>query len=88
MKILEKTNVNVVKWGNGNGIRIPRSYLTKLGIRENETIEISLLENGISIKKKENYLVNRLEDFYGKHIEDIYVRSEEIEEVPVGEEVW
>jgi len=47
-----------------------------------------LLENGISIKKKENYLVNRLEDFYGKHIEDIYVRSEEIEEVPVGEEVW
>lgn len=89
MKTLEKSNAQIVKWGNGQGIRIPKSYLIKLGIKENEPVELSLSEDGIKIKKKSHPLAKHLEEFYGKPLKDIYVISEEeSEEVPVGEEVW
>lgn len=88
MIVLEKTSVQVVKWGNGQGIRIPKTYLTRLGIEENEPLELSLLEDGIKIKKKSHPLTKRLEEFYGKSLQDIYVNSEEEVETPLEDEVW
>jgi antitoxin MazE len=84
----------IQKWGNSQGIRIPKAFLEALGMRENDTVDLSRVDNNIVITKVEpkkyNNLSERLEDFYGKPIDEIYVESEtEISTgSPVGGEMW
>lgn len=40
----------ISQWGNSKAIRLPKSYLDLLGLKENDKIEISLVENAIMIK--------------------------------------
>jgi len=44
--------VVVSKWGNSPAIRLPKSYLQKLGIKENDTVKISIRGNLITIEKQ------------------------------------
>jgi antitoxin MazE len=84
----------IQKWGNSQGIRIPKAFLDALGMMENDTVELNRIDDNIVItkveQKKYNNLSERLEAFYGKPIEDIFVESEpEISSgSPVGSEVW
>ena len=39
------------KWGTSLGVRIPKTILTNLGIKENDKVEIQNKGNGILIKK-------------------------------------
>jgi antitoxin MazE len=84
--------VPVRKWGNSQAIRIPKNYLDSLGIKENEPVLLSLEDESIVIKKsrKFNSLKERLETFYGKTIDDIFIENtQEIDwGAPEGEEVW
>ena len=90
----EKQNVIVPirKWGNSQGIRIPKKFIENLHIKENESLEMSIVEDSIIIKKckKFNNLQERLESFYGKPIEEIFVES--TEDIswgePTGKEIW
>jgi antitoxin MazE len=84
----------IQKWGNSQGIRIPKAFLDALGMRENDIVELSRVDNDIVVtkveKKRYNNLSERLEAFYGKPIDEIYVESEtEINTGnPVGGEIW
>lgn len=84
----------IQKWGNSQGIRIPKAFLDALGMMENDTVEINRVDENIVITKKEkqryNNLAERLEAFYEKPIDEIYVESDtEISTGnPVGSEVW
>jgi antitoxin MazE len=84
----------IQKWGNSQGIRIPRAFLDALGMKENDIVELSRVDNDIVVtkveKKRYNNLSERLEAFYGKPIDEIYVESEtEINTGnPVGGEIW
>jgi antitoxin MazE len=84
----------IQKWGNSQGIRIPKAFLDALGMMENDTVELSRVDNNIMITKVEQKryksLSERLEAFYEKPIDEIYVDSEtEISTGnPVGGEVW
>ena len=40
----------IQKWGNSQGLRIPKSLLDALGIRENDRVELLQAEDGIHIK--------------------------------------
>lgn len=65
----------IQKWGNSQGIRVPKVLLDALGIRENDRVEL-LQENGaITIRKvtaaPHKTLEERLTAFYGKSIEEI-----------------
>lgn len=84
--------VPVRKWGNSQAIRIPKNYLDSLGIKENEPVLLSLEDESIVIKKsrKFNSLKERLEAFYGKTIDNIFIENtQEIDwGAPEGEEVW
>jgi antitoxin MazE len=62
----------IPKWGNSQGIRIPKAFLDALGM------------------KRYNSLSERLEAFYGKPIDEIYVETgtEISTGSPVGGEVW
>jgi antitoxin MazE len=84
----------IQKWGNSQGIRIPKVFLEALGMKENDTVELSRIDNNIVVTKVETKkysdLSERLEAFYKKPIDEIYVESEaEISTGnPVGGELW
>ena len=41
----------VQKWGNSHGVRLPKTLLEELDIRENDRVEITRQKDTISIKK-------------------------------------
>ena len=41
----------VSKWGNSSAVRLPKPYLQKLGIADNDTVKISIRGNVITIEK-------------------------------------
>ena len=41
----------VSKWGNSSAVRIPKQYLTELGIADNDRVKISKRGNVITIEK-------------------------------------
>lgn len=85
----------IQRWGNSQGIRIPKVLLEALNIRENDRVELVQTEDAITIKKVElrthKTLEERLTEFYGKPIEEIgQIESEsEIQwGAAEGSEVW
>jgi len=41
----------VSKWGNSSAVRLPKPYLQKLGIEDNDTVKVSIRGNVITIEK-------------------------------------
>ena len=83
----------VVKWGNSQGVRIPKAFLKSMEITENDPVDV-ILENERIIIKKSNVVEHktikkRLTEFYG---EDFARKREPQEEInwgaPVGKEIW
>ena len=59
----------VVKWGNGQGIRLPKIILDDLGIRINDKLRMEVKENKIIIEKvdfRHRTLEERAEAYGGK----------------------
>lgn len=85
----------IQKWGNSQGLRIPKVLLDTFGMQENDRVELTQAEDGIRIKKvptaRHKTLEERLTTFYGKSIDEIG-RINEAQEIdwgkPVGEEIW
>lgn len=74
----------IQKWGNSNGLRIPKALLEALGIRENDRVELIQTNDTITIRKAaaapHKTLEERLTAFYGKPVEEIdRIQSEEID---------
>lgn len=83
----------IKRWGNSQGVRLSKEIISSAGLKENDNVEISVNNGIITIKKaKPKYLSlkERLEAFYNKPIDDIYVESSQEVDVGahVGEEVW
>ena len=87
-------NVTLQKWGNSQGIRIPKSILDELGYEENDKMEITTEDDCIilkRVKKKHMTVKERVVEFYAKPLDEIRLpkQSEEIDTGnPVGEEIW
>ncbi len=85
---------NIRRWGNSQGIRLPKEIMSQMDLQENDTIGIKVYDGKIMIEKvnKPKYLnlAERLETFYQKPIEEIYVESVREVDVgdPVGNEQW
>lgn len=85
----------IQKWGNSQGIRIPKSFLESFGLCENDKVDLVEKEEGIVIKKiaqnKHKTIEERLEDFYKLPIEQIRI-DEQLDEMSwgnaAGEEIW
>ncbi|MCL2366369.1 MAG: AbrB/MazE/SpoVT family DNA-binding domain-containing protein [Oscillospiraceae bacterium] len=43
--------VVVSKWGNSSAVRLPKPYLQKLGIENNDTVKVEVRGNMITIEK-------------------------------------
>lgn len=65
----------IQRWGNSNGLRIPKVLLDALGLRENDRVELIQTEDAITIKKAaaapHRSLEERLSAFYGKPVDEI-----------------
>ena len=82
------------RWGNSQGIRLSKELMDKVNLKENDEINITIDSGKIIIEKinKPKYLnlQERLEKFYGKPIDEIYVESTQEVDVgtPKGKEIW
>ena len=41
----------IQKWGNSNGLRLPKTMLEAIGMKENDRVELIQSEDSITIKK-------------------------------------
>lgn len=83
----------IQKWGNSQGIRLPKNVIDAVNMKENDMVNLEVSESTIIIKKtteKYKNLHERLEAFYNKPIDEIHEiePSEEINIEPMGDEVW
>lgn len=83
----------IQKWGNSQGLRIPKVLLEAIGLRENDRVELVQTDDGIQIKKATSVhrtLEDRLIAFYGTPVEQIS-RLDDTEVDwgrPEGHEAW
>ncbi len=77
----------IQRWGNSQGIRIPKALLEALNIRENDRVELEQTKDAITIKKAtapaHKTLEERLTAYYGRPIDQI-TRIENSPEVDWG----
>lgn len=76
--------LEVKKWGNSLGFRIPKDLVAQLRVQEGTRLEVLLTEEGLLLKSKRRR--SRL------NIEDLLENLGPMEEVdwgePQGQEVW
>lgn len=93
-KTVFTTQTVIKKWGNSQGIRLSKELLSQMDLKENDTVEININNGKMLIEKinKPKYLnlKERLEAYYKKPINEIYVESTQEVDVgnPVGDEQW
>lgn len=77
----------IQKWGNSQGIRIPKAFLEALGMMENDLVELHRVDNNIVItkvkEKKELTLEDIFKDYDGEYVAEGFDWGS-----PVGKEVW
>ena len=85
---------NIRRWGNSQGIRLSKEIMSQMNLQENDTIGITIYDGKMTIEKvsKPKYpnLQERLESFYNKPLDKIYIEStQEVDvDTPKGNEVW
>lgn len=78
--------VQVVKWGNGQGVRLPKAVLQSAGIRLNE--ELTLVVEGEKIILDKAFKHRSLEERAAKYCGELGPYEEFDWGEPVGREVW
>ena len=83
----------IVKWGNSQGIRIPKTLLQTVNISETDTVDMEVVNEQIIIKKaavkKHKTTKERLCEFYGDNLKQKPIYQKEIDwGKPVGDETW
>ncbi len=88
------TQTNIRRWGNSQGIRLSKEILTQMNLQEDDAIGINIYDGKMIVEKinKPKYLnlTERLEAFYKKPINEIYVDSTQEVDIgdPKGNEIW
>ncbi len=88
------TQTIIRRWGNSQGIRLSKEILSQMNLKEDDTVGISICDGKMTIEKvnKPKYLnlAERLEAFYKRPIDEIYIESTQEVDVgdPVGNEQW
>jgi antitoxin MazE len=88
-----KMQTTIVKWGNSQGIRIPKTFLKNIHVSENDPVDIILSGEKIIIKKikykKHKTTRERLVEFYGVNFGQKSISQKEIDwGTTVGKEKW
>ena len=76
----------IQKWGNSQGVRIPKFILDAVQLSANETVEIDVADGKIVIKKATESKKNIRELF--SNFDGKYSEKEVDWGKPVGQEIW
>ena len=79
--------VTIQKWGNSQGIRIPKAFLEALGMKENDHVELNRVDDNIVITKVKEKKELTLDEIF-KGYDGEYAAEEFDWGSPVGREVW
>ena len=78
--------VTIQKWGNSQGVRIPKTVLNDLNLSEGQKLDIVIKDKTIVLKtaaKKRKTIQELFANYEGDY------KQEEIDwGVPVGKEIW
>jgi antitoxin MazE len=77
----------IQKWGNSQGIRLPKNFLEELGMQEKEQIEIILSPEDKSLIIRKPKKCQSLRELFENYDGDYKCEEIEIGE-PVGREIW
>ena len=79
----------IQKWGNSQGIRLPKVILETMSLRENDQVEISVSNDSIIIKKptRKRRAKKSLEERFENYTSDFKCKEYDWGE-PVGKEYW
>jgi antitoxin MazE len=78
--------IRIQKWGNSDGIRIPRNILKSLNIKTNDILNIEEVNKKIIIsipEKKKVSLEEKFKEYKGKNLSKEFSWDES-----VGKEIW
>ena len=83
----------IVKWGNSQGVRLPKAFLKNIQLTENDPVDIVLEKGKIVIQKtkaaKHKSTRKRLIEFYGTDYNKKQIIQKEIDwGKPLGKEIW
>lgn len=82
-----ESKIKVCKWGNGQGIRLPKAILNMLSINEGDELDITATSECITltpIKKKGRTLTELFKDYDGELGQEEYWTDSK----PIGKEVF
>ena len=82
---MQPVDGTISTWKNDRAVRIPNAFLDALGLKDNDTVEISTLGNMITIKPKPKK--KNLAEFF-QHYTGHYECTEWDIGEPVGREVF
>ena len=78
--------IRIQKWGNSDGIRIPRNIIKSLNIKTNDILNIEEVNKKIIIsipEKKKVSLEEKFKEYKGKNLSKDFSWDES-----VGKEIW
>ncbi len=80
-------NATIQKWGNSQGIRLPKHLLDAIKWQENEELEITAENGKIVIEKAVHKERKNIKELFA-NFDGEYVSTEIDWGKPVGEEIW
>lgn len=88
LKGANSMRTTIVKWGNSQGIRLPKLLLDSVSLSDNDTVEVVAENNSLIIKKVKSKRVCKTiqERFAG--FDEAYEPIEIDWGKPVGREIW
>ena len=81
------SEVSISKWGNSQGLRIPKEIIESLDIKVGDKVKLFVENNRIiiePIKKKKEYSIDELV----AKIPNNYLKEPEVMTTPMGREIW
>jgi antitoxin MazE len=91
----ESMTTSIVKWGNSQGIRLPKAFLQTINLSKNDKVDVLVENEAIIIKKiygkKHKTTKERLLEFYGSSskAKKTSVKQKEMDwGKPAGKEIW
>jgi antitoxin MazE len=75
----------VTKWGNSQGVRIPRDILDSANISNGDPVEITAEKNAIIIRK--HHQRKTIQELF-ECFDGVYMPEEADWGSPVGDEIW
>ncbi|MDR1014550.1 MAG: AbrB/MazE/SpoVT family DNA-binding domain-containing protein [Coriobacteriales bacterium] len=73
----------LAKWGNGQGILIPKTFCEAIGLKPGDKVDLSLGDQEITLKPEQNYTLEALMKGYDGPKPQEYDWG-----APMGKEMW